>query len=679
MLKRLKNSWISIGIFFVCVFALYMTLMLEPYFTDEQDVFYGGYNVVMSGDVYANYLSQHMPFSYYMAAVPALLGARTVYQFRLGFYIMMSVLWTAVFARHRRALNNLGLVLIPFLYILQLQFYDYATTMISDHWQGIGLVMIGLEVIRYSREYRISTAMAGMVCLGIMLSFGTTFMSAYSLLMLFLGVAALQGIRLARHPEERKGAIREDLRLVGICLAPFVLLAGWYAATGNLENAFGGAYRVNVEVYSKYTGGLGTSPGGTFVHVFPLWAASWRTGLEYLREYPLYGIQLLLQNAALVIFAIRVGWKKPIAGITLFLAGIYAGIRGFDNFHGAAYMCVTAAALAGLAGEGIASFIEKRTVGRGVAAFAGMAAVIFLAAPSASTVKNLYHAPRYLRPVQVSAGSRDMLEILTDEGDRIHAGDVSFTSNMVMQYNLRLDDATMASSNPWFWEFWGEREMEILKENRTKVMLYSPNGELWGYRLRDYAPELAAYVAENYTMIESDLYVHNEALVEVRSRLEEAGYGLVGTNTSSSGEELMAMLYEGQTVEQHFPAAGSRMQAVWVRTATYMNSSQVGLKLTLLDAESGDVVAEAYRPKEELRDLRYTRFELKADMVPGRAYVLRMTADAMSTDEDTRLHLYRSAPDTDTEDTWAEVDDEPVNFNIVVQIEYAVNDQLQIV
>ena len=39
MLKRLKNSRVSIGIFFVCVFALYMTLMLEPYFTDEQDVF----------------------------------------------------------------------------------------------------------------------------------------------------------------------------------------------------------------------------------------------------------------------------------------------------------------------------------------------------------------------------------------------------------------------------------------------------------------------------------------------------------------------------------------------------------------------------------------------------------------------------------------------------------------
>ena len=679
MLKRLKNSRMTPVLVFLCFFALYMTLMLEPYFTDEQDVFYGGYNVVMSGDVYANYLSQHMPFSYYMAALPALFGARTVYQFRLGFYLMMGVLWTAVYIRHRKALNNLALILIPFLYILQLQFHDYATTMISDHWQGIGLVMIGLEVIRYSREYRISAAMAGMVCLGIVLSFGTTFMSAYALLVLFLGVAALQAVRLVRRPEERKAAVREDLRLVGICLLPFVLLAGWYAATGNLENAFSGAYRVNVEAYSKYIGGLGTSPGGTFLAVFPLWAESWRTGLDSLKEYPVYGIHLLLQNAALVIFAVRVGWKKPVAGITLLLGGIYAGIRGFTHFHGAAYMCVTAAALAGLAGEGITSLMQKRTVLRGAAAFAGLAAVVFLAAPSAGTVKNLYHARRYLRPAQVSPDSRDMLEILTDPGDRIHTGDVSFTSNMVMQYNLRLDDASLASSNPWFWEFWGERELETLKANQTRVMLYSPNGEIWGYRLRDYAPELAAYVAENYTMIETDLYVRNDALAETRKRLEEAGYGLVGTNTSSSGEELMAMLYEGQTVEQHFPAAGSRMEAVWIRTATYMNSSQVGLTVALVDAKTGDVLAEAYRAKEELRDLRYTRFELKADLEPGAAYVLRMTADAMSADEDTRLHLYRSAPDTDTEDTWAEVDDEPVNFNIVVQIEYAVDDQLQIV
>ena len=89
----LSGRWTRWGfplLFFLAVFLLYLTLMLDPYFTDEQDVFYGGYNVVMSGDIYGSYVSQHMPFSYYMAAVPALLGARTVYQFRLGFYVMMS-------------------------------------------------------------------------------------------------------------------------------------------------------------------------------------------------------------------------------------------------------------------------------------------------------------------------------------------------------------------------------------------------------------------------------------------------------------------------------------------------------------------------------------------------------------------------------------------------------------
>ena len=39
MVKWVRNSrWVA-PVFFVCVFVLYMTLMPEPYFTDEQDVF----------------------------------------------------------------------------------------------------------------------------------------------------------------------------------------------------------------------------------------------------------------------------------------------------------------------------------------------------------------------------------------------------------------------------------------------------------------------------------------------------------------------------------------------------------------------------------------------------------------------------------------------------------------
>ena len=680
MVKWVRNSrWVA-PVFFVCVFSLYMTLMPEPYFTDEQDVFYGGYNVVMSGDVYANYLSQHMPFSYYMAALPALLGARTVYQFRLGFYLMLSGIWTAVFVRHRKRLNPLWLALIPVIFILQLYFHDYATTMISDHWQGIGLAMILLELVRYGEEPRITPGMAGMISLGIVLSFGTTFLSAYPLLMLFLGAAAMQAVRLKGHPEERRQAAGEDLRLVGICLLPWALLAGWYAVSGNLGNAFGGAYTVNVEVYSQYIGGLGTSPGGTFLSVIPAWFASWGRAVSFLKEDPLYSIQMMLQHAAVPAFAVWTGVrrKNPALGIAVFLACVYTGVRAFDGFHGAAYMCMTSTALAGLIGDGIAAFGERRTAWRGLGAFAALAALVFLAAPHVEKAKNLYHAPRYLRAEQTDATTREMLEILTDEGDRIHVGDVSFTSNTVMKYNLRLDDAAMASGNPWFYAYWGERELETLKRNRTKVMLFDPEGELWGFRVRDYASDLVQYTEEAYVMIEKNLYVHRDALPEARRRLEEAGYGLIGTDTSSPADGLSEMLYEGETVEQVFPAAGSRMEAVWIQTATYVNRSRVGLTVALVDPESGETLAEAYRPKDQLRDARYTRFDMDAELTPGKPYRLRITADPMEEEEDTLVHLYRSGPDTDGENLYAVIYDEPVNYNIVMQIEYAVDDGLRI-
>ena len=76
LLKR-GDKWLP-AVFFCCVLGLYLTMMISSYFVDELDVFYGGYNIVNSGDIYKVYPSQHMPFSYYMAAPGALLGARAV-------------------------------------------------------------------------------------------------------------------------------------------------------------------------------------------------------------------------------------------------------------------------------------------------------------------------------------------------------------------------------------------------------------------------------------------------------------------------------------------------------------------------------------------------------------------------------------------------------------------------
>ena len=677
----LSGRWTRWGfplLFFLAVFLLYLTLMLDPYFTDEQDVFYGGYNVVMSGDIYGSYVSQHMPFSYYMAAVPALLGARTVYQFRLGFYVMMSLLWTGIYLRHRKHFPAVTLVSLPFLYVFQLHLQEYATTMISDHWQGIGLAMVLLEALRYSREHHISAGMAASVSLGIVLSFGTTFLSAYPLLILFLGVAAMQAAHLRKHREEIPAALREDARLVGICLLPFAALLGWYAVSGNLSNFFGGAYTLNTEIYSRYIGGMGTQPGSTFLKVVPNWLSHLRDGVSALRTSPLTGIQTLLQAVAIVACGLRLGRRRPLAGVTLVLSCIYAGVRVFDGFHGGPYIAMTCVPMAWLLGDSLEALRQRKTAGTVLRAAYSLACLIFFLAPSVTNVRHLYHVPRFLRSPAYSDTNRDMLEILTDPGDTVHVGDISFTSEKIMTYGLRLDPCTLGSSCPWFYEFYGARELAELKARKTPVLLLDADGELWGYAVRDYAADLVAYVEENYVMLEQDLYVHRDALPEAQRRLREAGYGKVGTLLAREGSEMGEMLWSGETDSQFFPAEGSEMLAVWLQTASYTNNSRVGLTLTLLEAGSESPLAACYVPAGEMRDLRYTRFPLRAPLVPGKAYELRFTADETDGGQDTRLHLYHSAPGTAGPDTYAIIDGEQAPYSLAIQIEYAVDESLNI-
>ena len=107
-LKR-TDKWLP-AVFFCCVLGLYLTMLTHLVFVDELDVFYGGYNIAKGGDIYRTYPSQHMPFSYYLALPGALLGARTAWQFRLYFYVLLSALWTGMYIRYRKQFSRPALL-----------------------------------------------------------------------------------------------------------------------------------------------------------------------------------------------------------------------------------------------------------------------------------------------------------------------------------------------------------------------------------------------------------------------------------------------------------------------------------------------------------------------------------------------------------------------------------------
>lgn len=665
------DRWLP-AVFFVCVLGMYLVLLIDSVFVDELDVFYGGYNILKSGDLYKVYPTQHMPFSYYIAAVIALFGARTALQFRLGFYLVLSLGWTGIYVRYRKHFSRLALLVMPVLYLAQLRMHSLGTTMVSDHWQGIGLLIVLMELLVYSREKKITAGAACMISAGIALSFGTTFLSAYPLLFVFLGVTAMQIRLIAGEKQEAAPILREDGRLVLICLCPWAVLAVWYLISGNLGNAIGGAYDLNVNIYSKYINGFGTSPGGPLVWTIPNWFGYLKKTIKYFSTGPRWAVQIIAQTAALIAFVWSlIREKKIITGISFLLTTIMTGVRAFDGFHGAPYMAVTCIPMAFCLDASITAFVQKREVRRAVPAVVSLACALTLVAPEIPSVRGLYYLPQLLSNHEYAETNQGYLEILTEPGERIHTGDISITAGTVMKEGLSLDPCVPATSNPWFYEYYGERELAALKENRTRIVVYDPDGEVWGYTVREYAEDFVQYVDENYTLLTQGVYVLNEDYPEARETLRRIGYGTRAAEMPGEESILGDMMEEGKPLEQRFTADGGTITAIQAKLATYIGKNKAGATVALLDANTGEELARSALPREEIKDGVNSRFAMRAGTKAGKEYIVRIESDGTTPEgKNTGLHLYRHEDGSAQGENAAYIDGEKQGFNWIIQIEY---------
>ena len=668
------DKWLPAA-FFLFVLVLYLSMLLDGSFVDETDVFYGGYSIIKGGDIYKAYPSQHMPFSYYFSAIIALFGAREGNWFRVGFYLLLSGLWTGIYIRYRKHIPRLALIMLPVLYIMQLKMYYLATRMLSDHWQGIGIVIILLELIRYAEEKKITTGSACMISLGIVLSFGTTFLSAYPLAAVFLGVAGIQIALLVKKERPVKEVLLEDLRLVLICLAPFAVLAVWYAATGNLSNAIGGVYRLNTEIYSKYLEGFGTSAGGTFLGVFPGWIRYIKSFGGYLKEKPVYAVLIFAQTASLIWFVISmIRDKKVIAAITFAAAVFLCGVRGFDNFHGLAYMATICIPMTLCLDGALNFFLQKKEWKRAAPAVACLACLVALLAPQLKGFVKLIYVPNVLEVWKMPESNQEIIEVLTDTEERIHTGDMSVSGALVIRNNLRLDECTPASSNPWFYEYYGERELAALKENQTRLVYLDAEGETWDHYVKDYAADFVQYVKDHYTLVGNHwVWIRNEEYDAAMERLHAAGYGEIELDMPGVEPEMgrSDMMENGHVLEQRFVAQGKHLTAIRILTLCSYHRNRSGMTVSLTDPETGEVFGTATLAQKELTDGGMSRFAMPVETEPGKVYNIRITTDGTAPEgRKSGLLIARYSGGAD-EQTAAYVNGERQDFNWAVRTEYA--------
>ena len=641
--KELRIAWLKKAVpavFFVFVFILYFSQLGGPYYADEQESYVGAYSVIKGKDLYASYHCQHMPFSYYYAVPLALLGARTVFQFRLGTYLLLSLLWEGVFLRHRRRVHPAVLFAVPLLYLSLLKPMFMGTAMLADHWQGIGFILILLEMTQYVETKEIPLPGAVMIALGITLSLGFSFASSYSLFCFFLAAASVQAGALrgfcldyrAGRMQAKDGIrriLREDLRLAGLSLLPFALLLGWYALSGNLGNFYISCFENVTGLYSKYSeDGVGGNP------VSVIWTTVLNFGrylgglLSGLGASPWPGLLYLVSAVSLAGLTVNLVRKAPAAGILTLLAVIYGGLRGFDGFHSAAYQAMTAVSLAFCLNRILCADRERKTFPRILRWTACGAAVLLFADFALWAGYNLYY-PQILERRTLRSEER-ILDLLTDPEEEVCICSLHVSSLDAMDLELVPMDNCFAAIYPFFWKPWGGKMMASLRKQMPRVVIYNPEERNNGPAVREYAPDLDAFIVSHYTRLPQaeTVWVSNSFLPEARRRLEGAGYGnLLVSDPWDTGRYRPVEFFPGQSVTASFIAEESVLTAVRFCAACFFRRSDPTLTVRLRDAETGDTLAQCVMTGQDIADNLFSRCPLSAELSPGKTYELELSVE----------------------------------------------------
>lgn len=517
----------SCGLFLFFGFLL-LRFISEVFFIDEFDNFVGGMLVAAGQDVYKVHISQHMPFMYYLCAIFRLFGASSVYAYRLGFYAFLSILWVAMYARYHRHFGKTLMILYPVLYIFEMATAPQTPTALSDQLQAQGAVILLMEFLLFSEKRDISLSSCLWVSLAVVFTFGTTFVSIYGIFLLIAGLLIVQAYHRKQYPLDPHTDMRYFMKrfsvLSVIVALPFALLILWYLISGNLRNFYDGAYAINVHVYSKYISGFGAKPILAIVSTVDAYFSTFIATLRQLLSDPqsaLHALILFYANFAFLLLLLRRHWLYS-AVVALFV--LANGTRGFSGFHALSYYSLSVWMLAFVAvnDEAVIKWWKgkgKSKVTRKVILFACVIAII--STPYFSRFSAFLSAPELLTKDYTKDPMPAALQKITAPDEKIFI--TTFALENYIHAN-RLPMMYAPSCVPWLYDMYKKQQMETMWSVFPRVVVYSPDWEVWGYQIKDYAPEFVQFMTAKYTQIKGNgldnLFVRNDYVEEARQLLD---------------------------------------------------------------------------------------------------------------------------------------------------------------
>ena len=207
------------------VLVLLNSFSVSGSFTDEWDNIRGGMVIAKGGVLYRDYVTQHTPVMYYLCGLFALFGAGSLQQFRLSYYLFEAIVWGILYARHVKFFGKkkmLLLVMFECIFVSSVLGGAQGYMILSDGMQGLCMVALLLEFLRYYQDKKITWDRAIIISVSIWGSFGSAFISAYAILFVVISV---MGLEIFWNRKEKRSAmelIKRYCRLSICLLVPFI-------------------------------------------------------------------------------------------------------------------------------------------------------------------------------------------------------------------------------------------------------------------------------------------------------------------------------------------------------------------------------------------------------------------------------------------------------------------------
>lgn len=489
-------------------FTLFYILLDDLRFLDEQDNLIGGMIVAQGGHIYKDYIVQHTPGMHYICAFFNLLGATTVIEFRIYFYIFMALLFAFIYLRYSKYINKYVVLLTLCIYIFSLNIITFGSYVLADNVQAVFQLILFFETIVYLKENKFNYINMFIISVSIFMSIMMSFASVWGIFALVLCILFHDGSNLYYKKKKLdKDFLIMYIKLIVIIAIPFVLLLIYLILNNNLFNMYQQAFWLITEVYSKYIdygdGILKTliAPISDYSNLIISQVDALLKGEE--NAYLIPSIRIIFNLTTNFWFLKECFKENKVLSIFTGLFLLWTGTRGFDNsFHSVPYWMITSFCIACF----VIHILKKKQF------YSIVFVIIIVVVPYANRITNLFD----FEVIEEQKDAVYYTRMLTQPDDKVFFFDLISDEYIRSE---RMPAVRLIFIHPWLMEVFQENVVQDLENNKPKIITYRPDFMIWGYDPAQYASSIVKYISLNYTQIEGlpgNLWIHNDFIEEAR-------------------------------------------------------------------------------------------------------------------------------------------------------------------